>query len=59
VDRLDLVHRADPVDDPLDHRPPADGQERLRDRLRQRVQPRRVPGRQDEGVYVPSSQEAR
>ena len=51
VDCVDLVDLFDAVEDPVEHRPPADGQERLRDRLRQRVQTRRVARGEDERFH--------
>ena len=67
VDGIESVHFAEPVEDPVDDRPAADREELLRDRVRQRAEPRGVPGREDDRLHVPvalpaqvpSSQEAR
>jgi len=59
MDGVELVHFAEPVEDPVDDRPAADREELLGDGVRERPQSRRVPRRQDDRSQVPSSQEAR
>ena len=52
VDGVDLAGIRDPVEDPVDHRAAAHRQQRLRDGLGQRTEPRRVPGREQQHLHA-------
>jgi hypothetical protein len=59
VDAVEPVDLGQPVEDPVDDRPAADREQLLGDGVGQRTEPGRVPGGEDDGFQVPSSQEAR
>ena len=51
VDLVDLAHLAHPVEQVVEHRPPREREQHLRDRVRQRPEPGRVPGGEDERLH--------
>jgi hypothetical protein len=59
VDGVNRVDLGQPVEDPVDDRTAADREQLLGDGVGQRPEPGRVPGGEDDGFQVPSSQEAR
>jgi hypothetical protein len=59
VDAVEPVDLGQPVEDPVDDRPSADREQLLRDGVGQRPEPGRVPGRENDGFQVPSSQDSR
>jgi len=59
VDAVDALDLGQAVEDPVDDRPAADREQLLGDGVGERPEPGRVPGGEDDGFQVPSSQEAR
>ena len=51
VHLVDLLDLADPLEDPVDHRLAAHGQEALREVVGERLEPRRVAAREDDRLH--------
>ena len=51
VDGIDLLDLTDAVEQVVDERPARQRQQRLRHRLRERIQPRAVAGREDQSLH--------
>ncbi len=59
-DEVDLVcaRLLDSVEDPIHHRPAADGQELLRNRVRERPETRGVAGGEDQGLHTSAASDS-